>query len=87
MFSRISLKFCMLLMTVVFSIGNINFAYAIDGASTNGEWEYVLAPLFLWAQGMEGTSSVGPVTAPLDVTFEDALSNFEMKRDALTLFA
>ena len=50
--------------------------------------------MFLWAQGIEGTSTIGPVTAPLDITFKDALDNleatftlhFEAKRDKLTLF-
>jgi hypothetical protein len=82
-------------MAALFSIGNINIAYAIGSNSTDGEWEYTLAPLFLWAQGIEGTSEIGPVTAPLGITFRDALSNleatftvhFEMKRDKLTLFA
>jgi hypothetical protein len=76
-------------MAALFSIGNINIAYAIGSNSTDGEWEYTLAPLFLWAQGIEGTSEIGPVTAPLDITFKNALSNleatftvhFEMKRD------
>ena len=85
---------CMLAMATWFSIGNINTAHAIGSNSTDGEWEYELAPLFLWAQGIEGTSRIGPVSAPLDITFKDALSNldatftvhFEMKRDKLTLF-
>jgi predicted porin len=84
----------MLAMATLFSIGNINTAHAIGSNSTDGEWEYILAPLFLWAQGIEGTSQIGPVSAPLDITFKDALSNldatftvhFEMKRDKLTLF-
>jgi len=75
-------------------MGNINAANAYGGDSTGGEWEYSLAPLFLWAQGIEGTSEIGPTTAPLDITFKDALSNldatftvhFEMKRDKLSLF-
>jgi len=72
-----------------------NAAVAAGGDSTDGEWKFMLAPLFLWAQGIEGTSGIGPVDAPLDIEFKDALSNldvtftvhFEMKRDRLSLFA
>jgi hypothetical protein len=82
------------LLAVLLIAGNINFAYADGGDSTDGEWEFLLAPLFLWAQGIEGGSTIGPKTAPLDITFKDALSNleftftahFEAKRDKLVLF-
>ena len=72
-----------------------NVAQAVGGNSTNGKWGYSLAPLFLWAQGIEGDSGIGPTTSPLDIKFKDAFDNleatftvhYEMKRDALTLFA
>jgi len=83
------------LMVALFYMAGGNAAHAAGGNSTGGEWEYSLAPLFLWAQGIQGDSGIGPVTSPLDITFKDALSNLEgtftihgeMKRDALTLFA
>jgi predicted porin len=94
MFSSTPIKSLMLLTVLLFSVGNINVAFAAGGDSTDGEWQFSLAPLFLWAQGIEGTSTIGPVTAPLDITFKDALSNleatftvhYEMKKDKLTLF-
>ena len=84
-----------LMMATLFSMAGVNVAHAVGSNSTDGEWEYSLAPLFLWAQGIEGKSTVGPSSAPLDVEFSDALDNleatftihYEMKRDALTLFA
>ena len=84
-----------LLMAILLSMASINIAHAVGGNSTDGKWEYTLAPLFLWAQGIEGDSQIGPTTAPLDITFKNALDNlegtftlhYEMKRDALTLFA
>jgi predicted porin len=93
-FSGAHIRFFMLLTALLFSMGNINVAFAVGGDSTDGEWQFSLAPLFLWAQGIEGTSTIGPATAPLDITFKDALSNleatftvhFEMKRDKLSLF-
>jgi hypothetical protein len=84
-----------LIAATLLSTAGSNAAYAVGGNSTGGEWEYSLAPLFLWAQGIEGDSQIGPTTAPLDITFKDALDNleatftvhYEMKRDKLTLFA
>jgi predicted porin len=84
----------MLLIAALFFMGSVNNANAEGGDSTDGEWEFRLSPLFLWAQGIQGTSGIGPVTEPLDITFKDALSNleatftvhYEMKRDKLTLF-
>jgi predicted porin len=84
-----------LMMAILLSAANINIAHAIGSNTTDCKWEYSLAPLFLWAQGIEGDSQVGPTTTPLDITFKNALDNleatftvhYEMKRDALTLFA
>jgi hypothetical protein len=95
MFSHINFKKTLLLLATVIFIVNSNNVLADGGDSTDGEWQYSLSPLFLWAQGIEGSSTIGPVSAPLDITFKDALSNleatftvhFEMKRDKLSLFA
>ncbi len=94
MFPDSKMRYGILLTVAVLSIGSANTVYAAGGDSTEGEWQFSLAPLFLWAQGIEGGSTIGPVTAPLDITFKDALSNleftftvhFEAKRDKLTLF-
>jgi len=63
--------------------------------SDGDKWNYSLAPLFLWGMGIEGTTSIGPVSAPLDIQFKDALDNldgvftihFEAQKRDLTLFA
>lgn len=83
------------LMAGFASLGGVSVAHAVGGNSTDGNWEFSLAPLFLWAQGISGSSVIGPVTSPLDIKFKDALDNldatftvhFEMKRDKVTLFA
>jgi len=93
--SGMTKKLILLMMAILLSVGSINIAHAVGSNSTDGKWEFTLAPLFLWAQGIEGSSQIGPATAPLDITFKDALDNleatftvhFEMKRDKLTLFA
>ncbi len=56
---------------------------AIGGASAQGElpesesdkWQFTIAPLYLWAVGIDGTVGTGPVLAPVDIKFSDALSN------------
>ena len=39
------------------------------------EWQFTVAPLYLWAVGIDGTIGVGPAAAPVNITFGDALSN------------
>ena len=39
------------------------------------EWQFTVAPLYLWAVGIDGNIGVGPVVAPVNITFDDALSN------------
>ena len=49
-------------------------------ASTDEEfnsWQNTLVPLYLWAQSLSGEMSKGPVTAPLDIEFSDAISDLE----------
>ena len=92
--SGMSNKLIALMMVALSAMAGANVAHAVGGNSTDGKWEYSLAPLFLWAQGINGTSAVGPSSLPLEVEFSDAFDNleatftirYEMKRDALTLF-
>jgi len=60
------------------------------------EWQFKLAPLFLWGVNLDGTTSIGPVSTPLDLGFtDDVFENlgavftvhFEAKKNDLTLFA
>ena len=61
-----------------------------------GGWEYSVAPLYLWAKNIEGSSNIGGKEAPLGIDFkDDILENldaafsihFEAKQGDLTLFA
>jgi hypothetical protein len=93
--SKSSKKLVTVMLAGLASVAGLNVTHAAGGNSTNGEWEFSLAPLFLWAQGIEGSSTIGPSNTPLNITFQDALENlestftihYEMKRDALSLFA
>ena len=71
-------------------------AMAADTKLSDDEWHFTLAPLFLWGMNIDGTSQIGPVSAPLDLTFtDDILENlsavftvhFEAQKRDWTLFA
>jgi len=40
-------------------------------AENPGGWEYSIAPLYLWAKNIQGTSALGPTEAELDLDFQD----------------
>jgi hypothetical protein len=71
-------------------------AMAAETRYSDDEWHYTLAPFFLWGMNIEGTSQIGPVSAPLDLTFtDDILENlaavftvhFEVQKREWTFFA
>ena len=39
------------------------------------QWQNTLAPLYLWGVSMKGDIGIGPVNAPLDIEFSDAVSD------------
>ncbi len=51
----------------------------IGSANAEGEseWKHTLVPLYLWGAGIEGTSQIGPVTAPVSIEFSDALEHLD----------
>jgi hypothetical protein len=40
-------------------------------------WEWRLAPLYLWAIQLDGTTSIGPITAPININLGDVFSDVE----------
>jgi hypothetical protein len=40
-------------------------------------WQHSLAPFYLWGVSMSGTMTSGPISAPLDIHFSDAISDLE----------
>ncbi len=50
-------------------------AQAQDSADTG--WKWRLAPMYLWAIQLEGDTSIGPVTAPIDINLSDVFSDVE----------
>ena len=78
----------------------LSLAVALTIASTmataTDEWEFSLAPLFLWGVSIEGDATIDGKTAPLDLDFQDDVLehmeevltlHFEARRDDWTLFA
>jgi len=47
-----------------------------DSANSN-DWEFKLAPLYIWFAGIDGDAGLGPVTAPVDISFGDVFSNLK----------
>jgi hypothetical protein len=71
-------------------------AMAAETTAPSDEWHFTLAPLFLWGMNVDGTSQIGPVSAPLEIGFtDDVLENlsavftvhFEAQKGDWTLFA
>lgn len=66
----------------------------IGNASAESEWKQTLAPLYLWGAGIEGTSQIGPVSAPVSLEFSDALEHldsgftihYEISKDKIGFF-
>ena len=74
----------------------IGIASLVTAPVSADEWEFSLAPLFLWGMSIEGTSAVGPSSGDLDLDFKnDVLENleaiftvhFEARQGDLALFA
>lgn len=79
--SRLLLLLCVCFLTTSPAFGESN-PQDKSGKTTQTEaetdkWQFLLAPFYLWAAGISGTSSLGPLTAPVNVTFRDALQNLE----------
>jgi hypothetical protein len=83
-------------LPVCLSICIAGSAIAADAKSSDDEWHFTLSPLFLWGLNIDGTSQIGPVSAPLDLTFtDDILENlaaiftihFEAQKGDWTFFA
>lgn len=83
-------------VTLLSSILIIPLTLSAAPDRTSDEWQFTLAPLFLWGMNIDGTSQIGQVEAPLDLSFsDDILENlsavftvhFEAYKNNLSLFA
>jgi len=65
---------------VLASCGSLFFFTTNSWADTEenfNSWQNTLAPLYIWGLSMSGDMTSGPVSAPLDVEFSDAISELE----------
>jgi len=85
-----------LFSAVAISIGMLASSQSNAKSSAGDDWQFSLAPLFLWGMSMNGTSQVGPTTTPLNLDFQDDILenmeavltlHFEARKNKLTLFA
>ena len=52
-------------------------AFAQGETSDTGGWTFDLAPMYLWAAGIDGNTVAGGQSAPLDVSFGDLLDELD----------
>ena len=50
---------------------------AMSEDESNSGWKWRLAPFYLWAINIEGDTSIGPITAPVDIKLSDVFSDLE----------
>lgn len=48
-----------------------------DSKEDFNSWQNTLAPLYLWGVSMSGNMTSGPISAPLEIEFSDAVSDLE----------
>lgn len=92
MYTYINILRQCIVTAVVFIAG---FSTASADSHGGNSWDHTLG-FYLWGMSIDGTASVGPVDAPLDLNFKDDLldnlagafsAHYEAKKDKLTLFA
>ena len=70
-------KTIMILVLVSLSMmffSSISFA---SKESSQSDWEFNLAPFYLWGISIDGDLTAGPVTAPVNVPFENVFDSLE----------
>ena len=66
-----------LLTASILALATTSLALATEEAQAD-EWEFSASPLFLWGMSIDGNATIGDVTAPLDLDFQDdILENME----------
>jgi len=65
------------LISIILIIFVCSAAYAEEPSSEKKNWEFNLAPFYLWALSMEGEQTVGSNTGDLDVDFDDIFDKLE----------
>ena len=69
-------RLIILSVNLLFLLNSNAFIFAGQG-QTEDNWQFSLAPFYLWAVNMSGEISMGPTTSPIDVEFSDVFDNLE----------
>jgi len=73
-FKMLRLVVCICLGLFIFS-GN---SFSEESPTENEKnWQFSLAPFYLWAINIDGDMKFGPISAPVDVPFSDVFDNLE----------
>jgi hypothetical protein len=65
------------LMVVIFAGFFWSSALAEEASSKTKNWEFNLAPFYLWAVSLNGEQTVGSNTGDIDVDFDDIFDKLE----------
>ena len=72
---RISLHFTVLfLLAAIFMGGSSAWAQQAD---SDKNWQFNLTPFYLWAVTIDGDLTVGNISAPVNLPFNDIVDNLE----------
>ena len=64
-----------LLSIAVLTAGTL--ALSTEVYASDDEWEFALAPLFLWGVNLDGESTINGKAADMDLDFGDILDNLD----------
>lgn len=53
------------------------FSGPVSQLQAQEQWKHTLVPLYLWATGVGGDAQLGPVGAPVDLEFKDAVEHLD----------
>lgn len=91
----IYMTLCKVLAAVAVSLTLLTANQACAKSASGHDWQFTLAPMFLWGVSTKGTIQAGPATAPLNLEFQDDILenleavltwHFEARKNNLTLF-
>ena len=72
-----SKKFCNILLLITFILMFCSSMVSAGDTPGTSDWEFNLAPFYLWGINIDGDLTAGPVTAPVEVPFEDVFDSIE----------
>ena len=55
---------------------SILFSTQLHANESEGEWEFMIAPFFLWGMSIDGDAALEGNALPLDLSFSQATSRF-----------